>query len=149
MTTRFRKNRKKRGHVSAGHGRIGKHRKHPGGRGKRRWHAPPPHPLRQVPSRIFRQGRHEELKEKATSDNVPMIDVTQFGYFKVLGKGVLPENRPVVVKAKLVSKTAEKEDQGGRWRRCSHRLGYIDEKCYGCIDSFAMSWCDYLGLIGL
>ena len=26
-------NRKKRGHVSAGHGRIGKHRKHPGGRG--------------------------------------------------------------------------------------------------------------------
>jgi ribosomal protein L15 len=27
------KNRKKRGHVSAGHGRIGKHRKHPGGRG--------------------------------------------------------------------------------------------------------------------
>ena len=27
------KNRKKRGHVSAGHGRIGKHRKHPSGRG--------------------------------------------------------------------------------------------------------------------
>jgi hypothetical protein len=26
-------NRKKRGHVSAGHGRVGKHRKHPGGRG--------------------------------------------------------------------------------------------------------------------
>merc|ERR1711977_485057 len=33
MPTRFHKNRKKRGHVSAGHGRIGKHRKHPGGRG--------------------------------------------------------------------------------------------------------------------
>jgi hypothetical protein len=29
----FKKNRKKRGHVSAGHGRVGKHRKHPGGRG--------------------------------------------------------------------------------------------------------------------
>merc|ERR1712232_951478 len=27
------KNRKKRGHVSAGRGRVGKHRKHPGGRG--------------------------------------------------------------------------------------------------------------------
>ena len=27
------KTRKKRGHVSAGHGRIGKHRSHPGGRG--------------------------------------------------------------------------------------------------------------------
>jgi len=33
MTTGDKKNRKKRGHVSAGHGRIGKHRKHPGGRG--------------------------------------------------------------------------------------------------------------------
>lgn len=31
--SRFSKNRKKRGHVSAGHGRVGKHRKHPGGRG--------------------------------------------------------------------------------------------------------------------
>jgi hypothetical protein len=31
--SRFSKNRTKRGHVSAGHGRIGKHRKHPGGRG--------------------------------------------------------------------------------------------------------------------
>ncbi|MBA0798731.1 hypothetical protein Gohar_009291 [Gossypium harknessii] len=31
-----------------------------------------------------------------------MIDVTRFGYFKVLRKGVLPENQPVVVKAKLV-----------------------------------------------
>lgn len=33
MTTRLKKNRKKSGHVSAGHGHIGKHRKHPGGRG--------------------------------------------------------------------------------------------------------------------
>merc|ERR1712146_623275 len=33
MPTRLHKNRKKRGHVSAGHGRIGKHRKHPSGRG--------------------------------------------------------------------------------------------------------------------
>ena len=32
-TTGLRKHRKKRGHVSAGHGRIGKHRKHPSGRG--------------------------------------------------------------------------------------------------------------------
>jgi large subunit ribosomal protein L27Ae len=27
------KNRKKRGHIFAGHGRVGKHRCHPGGRG--------------------------------------------------------------------------------------------------------------------
>jgi len=33
MPTRLSKTRKHRGHVSAGYGRIGKHRKHPGGRG--------------------------------------------------------------------------------------------------------------------
>jgi ribosomal protein L15 len=33
MPTRLRKTRKKRGHVTMGYGRIGKHRKHPGGRG--------------------------------------------------------------------------------------------------------------------
>jgi hypothetical protein len=31
--TRLHHNRKKRGHVTAGHGRVGKHRTHPGGRG--------------------------------------------------------------------------------------------------------------------
>merc|ERR1712227_700299 len=33
MPTRLSNTRKHRGHVSAGHGRVGKHRKHPGGRG--------------------------------------------------------------------------------------------------------------------
>ena len=33
MASRLRKTRKLRGHVSHGKGRIGKHRKHPGGRG--------------------------------------------------------------------------------------------------------------------
>lgn len=33
MPTRFSKTRKHRGNVSAGYGRVGKHRKHPGGRG--------------------------------------------------------------------------------------------------------------------
>ena len=33
MATRLKKTRKLRGHVSHGHGRVGKHRKHPGGRG--------------------------------------------------------------------------------------------------------------------
>ncbi|OWM68514.1 hypothetical protein CDL15_Pgr023479 [Punica granatum] len=37
------------------------------------------------------------------------LDWLLFGYFKVLGKGVLPEQQPIVVKAKLVSKTAEKK----------------------------------------
>ncbi|KAK9174646.1 hypothetical protein WN944_029683 [Citrus x changshan-huyou] len=51
----------------------------------------------------------QEVKAKASKDNVPMIDVTQFGYFKVLSKGDFPENQLVVVKAELFSKTAEKK----------------------------------------
>lgn len=136
MTTRFKKNRKKRGHVSAGHGRIGKHRKHPGGRGNAggmhhhrilfdKYH---PGYFGKVGMRFFHKLRNKfyrpivnidrlwsllpaDVKEKAASsdDKVPMIDVTQFGYFKVLGKGMLPPSQPVVVKAKLVSKIAEKK----------------------------------------
>ncbi|KAA0034278.1 hypothetical protein IC582_023250 [Cucumis melo] len=134
MTTRFKKNRKKRGHVSAGHGRIGKHRKHPGGRGNAggmhhhrilfdKYH---PGYFGKVGMRYFHKLRNkfycpivnvdkiwslipQEVKDKASKDNVPLVDVTQFGYFKVLGKGVLPENQPIVVKAKLVSKIAEKK----------------------------------------
>jgi len=30
--------------------------------------------------------------DNASKDNVPLLDVTLFGYFKVLGKGILPEN---------------------------------------------------------
>ncbi|KAJ0011309.1 hypothetical protein Pint_33337 [Pistacia integerrima] len=48
----------------------------------------------------------EDVKEKEGKDNLPLIDVTQFGYFKVLGKGDLLENKPIVIKAKLVSKIA-------------------------------------------
>lgn len=134
MTTRLRKNRKKRGHVSAGHGRIGKHRKHPGGRGNAggmhhhrilfdKYH---PGYFGKVGMRYFHKLRNkfycpivnvdklwslvpQEVKDKASKDNVPVVDVTQFGYFKVLGKGMLPESKPVVVKAKLISKTAEKK----------------------------------------
>ncbi|KAJ6769295.1 60S RIBOSOMAL PROTEIN L27A-3 [Salix koriyanagi] len=112
MTTRFKKNRKKRGHVSAGHGRVGKHRKHPSGRGNAggmhhhrilfdKYH---PGYFGKVGMRYFHKLRNkfycpivnidklwsmvpQDVKDKATKDTVPMIDVTQFGYFKVLGKG--------------------------------------------------------------
>ncbi|KAG5602439.1 hypothetical protein H5410_033809 [Solanum commersonii] len=142
MTTRFKKNRKKRGHVSAGHGRIGKHRKHPGGRGNAggmhhhrilfdKYH---PGYFGKVGMRYFHKLRNkfycptvnidtlwsllpQEMKDKAAANKgtAPLIDVTQFGYFKVLGKGVLPTGQPVVVKAKLVSKNAEKKikENGG------------------------------------
>ncbi|KAL2229595.1 UNVERIFIED_CONTAM: 60S ribosomal protein L27a-2 [Sesamum indicum] len=57
----------------------------------------------------------QEVKDNASKDNVPLIDVMQFGYFEVLGKGSLPADHPVVVKAKLVSKNAEKniKETGG------------------------------------
>jgi large subunit ribosomal protein L27Ae len=47
-------------------------------------------------------------KSKAGSDMTPVLDVTKLGYFKVLGKGVLP-SVPLVVKAKYFSKDAEKK----------------------------------------
>ncbi|KAL8515237.1 hypothetical protein ACS0TY_014086 [Phlomoides rotata] len=134
MTTRLKKHRKKCGHVSARHGRIGKHRKHPGGRGNARgmhhhrilfdkYH---PRYFGKVDMRYFHKLRNkffcptvnidrlwslvpQEVKDKVSKDNAPLISVTQFGYFKVLGKGLLPADKPVVVKAKLISKNAEKK----------------------------------------
>ncbi len=52
----------------------------------------------------------EQRKEyaKKTDGTVPMIDVAEFGYFKVLGKGKLPL-QPIAVKAKLFSKQAEEK----------------------------------------
>lgn len=52
----------------------------------------------------------EEARLAAASDTsaAPVIDVTQHGYFKVLGKGELPQ-QPLVVRAKFVSKLAEKK----------------------------------------
>ncbi|KAI9178412.1 hypothetical protein LWI28_026159 [Acer negundo] len=51
----------------------------------------------------------KDVMEKATKDNVPLIDVTQFNYFKVFGKEFLPGDQSFVVMAKLVSKTVEKK----------------------------------------
>ena len=41
-------------------------------------------------------------------DKAPVIDVTQAGYYKVLGKGLLPK-QPVIVKARFFSFKAEKK----------------------------------------
>jgi len=135
MTTRLRKNRKKRGHVSAGHGRVGKHRKHPGGRGNAggqhhhrilfdKYH---PGYFGKVGMRHFHKTKNqfhcpivnldkiwslvgEEARESAAKDSkkAAVIDVTKYGIFKVLGKGQLPE-QPLLVKAKFISKLAEKK----------------------------------------
>mmetsp|Transcript_16155 Transcript_16155/g.26635 ORF Transcript_16155/g.26635 Transcript_16155/m.26635 type:complete len:149 (+) Transcript_16155:749-1195(+) len=136
MTTRLKKNRHSRGHVTAGHGRVGKHRKHPGGRGNaggqhhHRINMDKYHPgyFGKVGMRYFHKTRNQyycpiinldklwtlvpekirkELAEKKDG-TAPVLDVTRAGYFKVLGKGKLP-NQPVIVRAKFFSKLAEKK----------------------------------------
>ncbi len=44
----------------------------------------------------------------AKAGTAPVVDVTAHGYFKVLGGGQLP-NKPLIVKARFVSKTAEEK----------------------------------------
>lgn len=48
------------------------------------------------------------LENKEKTDVAPVLDVTDRGYFKVLGKGTLPK-QPIIVKAKFFSKIAEKK----------------------------------------
>ncbi|KAG7918006.1 hypothetical protein KL905_004085 [Ogataea polymorpha] len=135
MPTRLTKTRKHRGHVSAGKGRVGKHRKHPGGRGMaggqhhHRTNLDKYHPgyFGKVGMRYFhkQQGHFwkpvinleklwslvENKDEKLASsskDSAVVIDTLASGYGKVLGKGRLP-NVPVIVKARYVSKLAEEK----------------------------------------
>jgi large subunit ribosomal protein L27Ae len=133
MPARLSKNRKKRGHVSAGHGRIGKHRSHPGGRGN----AGGQHHHRTLfdkfhPGYFGKVGmRHWHLQRNryhcptvnldrllslvgeidAPAGKAPVIDVTNSGFLKVLGKGKVTQ--PLIVKAKLFTKLVS-----ARRRRC-------------------------------
>ena len=54
------------------------------------------------------EGVYEKTKAAGNTDNVPVLDVTKLGYFKVLGKGVLPDV-PLIVKARYFSLDAEKK----------------------------------------
>jgi large subunit ribosomal protein L27Ae len=54
------------------------------------------------------EGVYEKAKAATNTDNVPMLDVTKLGFFKVLGKGVLPAV-PLIVKARYFSLDAEKK----------------------------------------
>ncbi|KAK7868566.1 hypothetical protein R5R35_009462 [Gryllus longicercus] len=136
MSTHKKKTRKLRGHVSHGHGRVGKHRKHPGGRGNaggmhhHRINFDKYHPgyFGKLGMRNYHFRRNtkwcptlnldklwtlvsekQRLKYKADPDGkAPVIDVVRAGYYKVLGKGILPK-QPVIVKAKFFSKRAEEK----------------------------------------
>ncbi|XP_063232748.1 large ribosomal subunit protein uL15 [Bacillus rossius redtenbacheri] len=135
MSTHKKKTRKLRGHVSHGHGRIGKHRKHPGGRGNaggmhhhrinfdkyhpgyfgklgmRNYHLRrntkwcPTVNLDKLWSLVSEQTR---VKYKDNTEKAPVIDVVKAGFYKVLGKGRLPK-QPVIVRAKFFSRRAEEK----------------------------------------
>jgi len=130
------KSRKLRGNVSHGHGRVGKHRKHPGGRGKcgglthhrtlfERFH--PDHfgkrgmkvffrrenkrympytSVDKIWSFVEKAGQLEEFVNNLSV--VPVVNLTDFGVFKVIGHGNMP-TRPVVVKARMFTPEAEKK----------------------------------------
>merc|ERR1719337_492283 len=132
MVARLKKTRHMRGHISMGHGRVGKHRKSPSGRGKaggmhherilmNKFH---PGFYGKLGMRVFHMQRNwkhcptintdklwtlvtekTRLDAKKSKDKAPVIDVTKSGIFKVLGKGNLPKI-PVIVRAKLFTKTA-------------------------------------------
>ncbi len=55
-----------------------------------------------VPAGVF------EAAQAASKGTAPVIDLTELGYFKLLGKGELPAV-PVIVKAKFFTKLAEKK----------------------------------------
>eukprot|EP01147_Barroeca_monosierra_P004023 gene4023-6463_t len=95
MVSREKKTRKLRGHVSHGHGRIGKHRKHPGGRGNA------------VGMRHFHLTRQKYFRPTINVDKLWSL-LPETGYFKVLGNGKLPE-KPVIVKARYFSRKAEEK----------------------------------------
>ena len=134
MPTRTHKNRKKRGHVSAGHGRIGKHRKHPSGRGNaggqhhHRTLMDKYHPgyFGKVGMRQFHVLKNRTFCPTITLDKIfsvagagdyeaakngggkaPVIDLVKHGYFKLLGNGQI--DVPVIVKAKFFSRLAEQK----------------------------------------
>ena len=137
MVAHLKKNRKHRGQVSAGHGRVGKHRKHPGGHGNaggqhhHRINFDKYHPgyFGKVGMRHFRFLKHakmskvmsvnveklwslvsEQTREKYAKETkkAPVIDCAAAGFFKVLGKGAMPK-QPVIVKARFFTRLAERK----------------------------------------
>lgn len=119
-----------RGHVSAGHGRVGKHRKHPGGRGMaggmhhHRTNMERYHPgfYGKIGMRHFRMTTNKyhcptlnidklftlPMVPATEAGTMPVIDTLSAGFGKVLGKGCAP-TRACIVKARFFSKGAEQK----------------------------------------
>ncbi|EZG44117.1 60S ribosomal protein L27a [Gregarina niphandrodes] len=137
----FKQSRKLRGHVSGGYGRVGKHRKHPGGRGNagaehhhriniqryhpgyigkhgmRQFHRVATHHFCKTLNVVELWGlmTEEEQKRFQASGETPVLDVTRAGYRKVLGNGPAL-TRAFVVRAREFSKLAKEkiEAAGGK-----------------------------------
>jgi large subunit ribosomal protein L27Ae len=133
MPTRFKKTRKMRGSIMCGYGRVGKHRKHPSGKGNaggahhhrinfdkyhpgyfgklgmRHYHKKanptwkPTINLNQVAKLILA----EQAKNAKKGGDLPVVDLLSHGYAKLLGDGEV--QIPCIVKARYVSKVAEKK----------------------------------------
>lgn len=120
-----------------GHGRVGKHRKHPGGRGMaggqhhmrvwmdrfhpgyfgkvgmRHFHKtknPSFFPSINVDQLWHLAGKEALAEAEKNKGKALLLDVTQKGFSKVLGKGRMP-NIPLVVKTRFVSGLAERKIQ--------------------------------------
>merc|ERR1712173_456227 len=156
MPTHARKTRKMRGQVSHGHGRIGKHRKHPGGRGlaggqhHHRINFDKYHPghFGKVGMRHFHLKKNKYFCPTVNVDKLwslvgedvrkahegkaeaPVIDCTKHGVYKVLAKGKMID-QAVIVKARFFSKQAEEKNQGRWWCLRPHRLSlFLFEKVF-------------------
>ena len=133
MPTRFKKSRHQRGSVFCGHGRVGKHRKHPSGRGNaggehhHRINFDKYHPgyFGKIGMRHLHKKHNPDWKPSINLANVakliaadqaskakkggelPVVDLLSHGYSKLLGAGSVQV--PCIVKARWVSKIAEKK----------------------------------------
>ena len=135
MVARLKKCRKLRGHVSHGHGRIGKARRMGGGRGNAggqhhhrilmdKFH---PGYFGKVGMRFFHYKKNPNMcptvnldqlhllltEEQRNSKETPTIDLNQHGYFKLLGRGIV--TRAFNVKVRISSDKAKErlEKVGG------------------------------------
>lgn len=137
MASSDRKLRKLRGHVSHGHGRVGKHRKHPAGRGMagslnhhktliskyhpgyfgkngfRDYHNLPGH--RRINTinveKLHTLVNFDQDTDRNASKGL-LIDCVAMGISKVLGGGSVINGQPLVVKARYFSEIAEKKIVG-------------------------------------
>ncbi|KAA6382836.1 MAG: putative ribosomal protein L27A [Streblomastix strix] len=133
MVTRLKQTRKKRGQQCMGYGRVGKHRKHPSGRGfagafaHHRTLFSRYHPgyvgkfgqrhIRLLKTRLWRPAINidklwslvsEQKRKNIPEGKMPVIDCMRAGYYKVLGTGKLPKI-PVCIRAKFFSSIAKKK----------------------------------------